>query len=273
MNYNHTIYDDLDTLEDLKTSNHTNIYLVISGEISFQKLANNYVYKKGAVFAVYDFEENFIFKRNGLISCVSINNLTYHRYSLVNCHNSLDKQQKIKMITETYIETLKAILEQDNFNSDIGVIKLINYINSLQMNLYTNLSYSTKLVKNVVEYINQNYRDHLTLSYLSKIFYVNQSYLSREFSKKMNISLTKYIKKVKIYSLARELLTNGNWESTWKNYGFSSYNTYLRDFKNIMKMSPKDFVKQDRPNNTNITIKNHQLYHLLQLLIESINKI
>ena len=37
MDYNHIIYDEGDQLENLNTPNFSNIYLVISGMIHFQK--------------------------------------------------------------------------------------------------------------------------------------------------------------------------------------------------------------------------------------------
>lgn len=249
MNYNQIIYAEYDKLDHLNTPNFSNLYLVISGVLHFQKLDSDYVFQRGNVFVVYDFEENLIIHRTGILACISINNLSYNRFSLVNREDLINKSQRSKLITETYIETLKAILKNDSFNSDIGVIKLI---------------------KNVVEYINQNYKQPLTLDILAKKFFVNNSYLSREFSKKMNISLIKYIKKVKIYSLSRELLDNGNGESTWRNYGFRSYNTYLRDFKKVMKMTPKDFIKQHTYKNENTSIEHHHLYNQLQLLLDDI---
>jgi AraC-like DNA-binding protein len=270
MNYNQIIYAEYDKLDHLNTPNFSNLYLVISGVLHFQKLDSDYVFQRGNVFVVYDFEENLIIHRTGILACISINNLSYNRFSLVNREDLINKSQRSKLITETYIETLKAILKNDSFNSDIGVIKLINYFSPTKTRLHTNLSYSNKLIKNVVEYINQNYKQPLTLDILAKKFFVNNSYLSREFSKKMNISLIKYIKKVKIYSLSRELLDNGNGESTWHNYGFRSYNTYLRDFKKVMKMTPKDFIKQHTYKNENTSIEHHHLYNQLQLLLDDI---
>lgn len=270
VNYNLVIYKQHDKLNYLNTPNFANIYLVIAGEVSFQKLTSTYTFQQGEIFIIYDFEENLIISRQSTIACISVNNITYHRFSLVYREGAADDYPPSEIITETYVETLKAILEEDFFNADIGVIKLINYLNHSKDNLYVDMSYSNKLIKNVVEYINTNYKKPLTLSYISKKFYVNSSYLSREFSKKMNISLLKYIKKVKIYSLSRELLLHGNWESTWREYGFRSYNTYLRDFKNIMHMSPKEFINQNPINQVNETIEQHELYKYLQQILDLI---
>ncbi|NWK83367.1 helix-turn-helix domain-containing protein [Staphylococcus sp. GSSP0090] len=269
MNYNLVIYKQKDKLTYLNTPNFANIYLVISGDISFQKLNSKYTFHQGEVFIVYDFEENLILSGQTTMACISVNNLTYHRFSLSYRENTSDNYPIPKVITETYIETLKAILEENYFDADIGVIKLINYLNHSKDNLYVNMSYSNKLIKDIVEYINKNYKKPLTLSCISKKFYVNSSYLSREFSRKMNISLIKYIKKVKIYSLSRELLLHGNWESTWKAYGFRSYNTYLRDFKNIMHMSPKEYVQQSTTNQVNEKIEPDELYIQLQQILDS----
>ncbi|PTE76492.1 AraC family transcriptional regulator, partial [Staphylococcus cohnii] len=53
-------------------------------------------------------------------------------------------------------------------------------------------------------------------------------------------------------------------------YGFRSYNTYLRDFKNVMQMTPKDFIKQHYSKSTNTKIEPHQLYNQLQLILDTI---
>ncbi|RIN49986.1 AraC family transcriptional regulator, partial [Staphylococcus simulans] len=61
-----------------------------------------------------------------------------------------------------------------------------------------------------------------------------------------------------------------NWESTWREYGFRSYNTYLCDFKNIMHMSPKEFINQPPTNQVNESIEQHELYKYLQQILDLI---
>ena len=56
---------------------------------------------------VYDFEENLIVHREGMLACISVNNLSYHRFTLINRENLLEKYKLSKLITETYITTLK----------------------------------------------------------------------------------------------------------------------------------------------------------------------
>lgn len=270
MNYSFNIYDDNEILTNLKTPHFVNVYFIISGILSFQKLDTNHIYHQGDIFVVYDFEETFILKKQSIIACISINNITYNRFTFIHKHSINDKQSN-QSLSEIYIETLSSIIDNDTFNSDIGVIKLINCLPPIKSDLQINLSYSNKLIKNVVDYINKNYKSTLSLSYIAKIFYVNPSYLSREFSKKMNISLIKYIKKVKIYNLSRDILANGNFQSTWRDYGFSSYNTYLRDFKHIMGVSPKVFLEQNQANNNALPSNQYQLYNKIRKYLQIIN--
>ncbi|RIM78852.1 AraC family transcriptional regulator, partial [Staphylococcus xylosus] len=125
MNYNLVIYKQHDKLDYLNTPNFANIYLVIEGKISFQKFTSTYTFQQGEIFIVYDFEENLIISRHAIISCISVNNITYHRFSLAYREGASDNYPPPKVITETYIDILKVILEEDFFNADIGVIKLI----------------------------------------------------------------------------------------------------------------------------------------------------
>lgn len=63
MNFNLVIYKQHDKLNYLNTPNFANIYLVIAGKISFQKLTATYTFQQGEFFIVYDFEENLIISK------------------------------------------------------------------------------------------------------------------------------------------------------------------------------------------------------------------
>jgi len=68
VNYNLVIYKQHDKINYLNTPNFANLYLVIAGEVSFQKLASTYTFQQGEVFIVYDFEENLIISKISEIS-------------------------------------------------------------------------------------------------------------------------------------------------------------------------------------------------------------
>lgn len=266
MNYLHQIYMSSDELDTLSTPHCVNIFLILEGQIKLNKYYEEKVYEKGQVFVVFDYEDNYIIKRNGILACISINNQSYNRFSLANRKTLFEIDNADTMIIKTYIETLKAIIEKDYFNSDIGVVKLINcvvVILTQEQQEMKNNSQSSELIKNIVQFINENYKRPLTLSSLAQVFFVNRSYLSREFSRKMNMTLMRYIKKVKIYNVSRELLENRSPDSTWREYGYASYKTFLNDFKNIMGTTPSDFLINQKYRQYTVNESDNNIYEII----------
>ncbi|MDT3959998.1 AraC family transcriptional regulator [Staphylococcus kloosii] len=266
MNYLHQIYMNSDELHTLSTPHCVNIFLILEGQIKLNKYYEEKVYEKGQAFVVFDYEDNYIIKRNGILACISINNQSYNRFSLANRKTLFEIDNADTMIIKTYIETLKAIIEKDYFNSDIGVVKLINCVAVIltqEQQEMKNNSQSSELIKNIVQFINENYKRPLTLSSLAQVFFVNRSYLSREFSRKMNMTLMRYIKKVKIYNVSRELLENRSPDSTWREYGYASYKTFLNDFKNIMGTTPSDFLINQKYRQYTVNESDNNIYEII----------
>lgn len=85
------------------------------------------------------------------------------------------------------------------------MIKLINYIRILGHPKNIS-SIKTPLIIDALQYVNENFKEKMTATDTATHFYVNTSYLSRVFSKYLNITLLKYIEKVKIYDLACDII-------------------------------------------------------------------
>lgn len=266
MNYIHKIYMHKDEIRTLNTPHCVNIFLVVEGDIQLNKYFEEKKYSKGEIFVVFDYEDNYIINRTGILACISINNQSYNRFSLANRKNLLEIENADTMIIKSYIETLKAILEKDYFNSDIGVVKLINCTVALlttKQKEIKNNSQSSELIKNIVQFINENYKRPLSLSSLAQLFFVNRSYLSREFSRKMNMTLMRYIKKVKIYNVSGELLESRSPDATWREYGYASYKTFLNDFKNIMGTTPSDFLMNQKYRQYTVNENDSNIYDIV----------
>lgn len=244
MDYEERVIDRGNVNFDLRSTNCINVYLVVDGEIYIEKLKESVVYKKGDVFSVFEYENCFCKKNDAIVVCISINKQSYRRFSFVK--SAKPKNFNNNDIVKAFVSVLKSIKEEDFFTADLYVVTLINYLN-YRVNTTSDFkgkpSQTDDLIINVVEYINSNYKNNLNLTQISSEFYVNPSYLSRQFSKKMNISLTRYIKKVRIYNVSRALVLNGSIKTSWRNFGYTNYNTYLNDFKDIMKVSPTKFIE------------------------------
>jgi len=97
----------------------------------------------------------------------------------------------------------------------------------------------------VLEYIENNYRDDLTLDVLAKAFSYNREYLSRLFNKSLNISLPQYINQVRIQNMINAV-TEGSHSSMLSlamDYGFNSLATFYRAFNDMFQTNPKTYFE------------------------------
>lgn len=96
-------------------------------------------------------------------------------------------------------------------------------------------------------YIDNNFRDHITLDTLTSLVHLNKYYFVHNFSKQYGISPINYLLDVRIDE-SKHLLANTNLSlsAISQIVGFSSPSYFSQAFKRITKMSPLDFKKKNR---------------------------
>lgn len=112
----------------------------------------------------------------------------------------------------------------------------------------------------VTTYINDYYKQCLTLSDISKHFNYTTSYLSKLFKNKLNTTFIDYYDNLRInYSLDQLLLTNSSIEEIAENNGFENSRSYVRAFQNIFKCYPSLYRKQHKKSNVNYSTEQSAL--------------
>lgn len=101
-------------------------------------------------------------------------------------------------------------------------------------------------VTKVIQYINENYNEEITLSSVSERFFISPYYFSRLFKKNTGFSFTEYINNTRIKE-AQILLQNGNTpiSDIAEAVGYKSITHFGRVFKNITGISPLSFRKNN----------------------------
>lgn len=95
----------------------------------------------------------------------------------------------------------------------------------------------------VLDYIDSNLENDLSLEFLEHHFYINRFYLTRLFKKVTNSSLHEYIQYKRI-SRAKMLLSDGyNVTEACTKSGFNDYSNFLRMFKRTVGTSPGQYLK------------------------------
>ena len=93
------------------------------------------------------------------------------------------------------------------------------------------------------EYIQSHLSDrNLSLSSMAEALGMSGSYLSRLFSKNLNINYSSYVNQVRIQASLKELLsTEDTISAISERYGFSSVRNYIYAFKKQYRMTPGEY--------------------------------
>ena len=111
-----------------------------------------------------------------------------------------------------------------------------------------NLSNSKNIdvIKNSVNYINEHYREHITLNKISEYVHLNSSYFSSLFKKETGMNLIDYINKVRI-SESKRLLKNMDYSilDVSIEVGYEDQSYYCKVFKKVTGMTPRQYKERD----------------------------
>ena len=113
------------------------------------------------------------------------------------------------------------------------------YINSLRKNTFGGT------LTNVINEININYKENLTLKSLSEKYYINSAYLGQIFRKKFNCSFKDYLNNFRIEK-ASELLrrTDDKIYEIATAVGFNSTDYFISKFVQLKGTTPLQYRKQ-----------------------------
>ncbi len=101
----------------------------------------------------------------------------------------------------------------------------------------------SKLVAEILSYIDRNYRENLTLDSLADSFFVSKYHLSHEFSKEVGIGVYRYIL-LKRLTIAKQMILDGkNATQVCYDCGFNDYTNFYRAFKAEYGISPRQIKK------------------------------
>ncbi len=148
-------------------------------------------------------------------------------------------------------EELENALASDAYGADIkinaAIAQLLVLINqSFQDTTFTPTDIMPEIVRQTMDYVESHITQEITLPKLAETFYLNSTYISRQFKKHTGLTLRSYILNRRI-ELARYYLSDGmSITDACFQSGFSDYANFIRSFTKVAGISPGRFVKQKR---------------------------
>jgi len=103
----------------------------------------------------------------------------------------------------------------------------------------------SQLIKGVIGYINEHYGEDIHLDSIAKKFWVNPSYLSRQFKEKLGMNITRFIMERRVY-VAQQLLlsTNMRVAEVAARIGYKDIPYFNVVFKRVTGVPPGEYRKQ-----------------------------
>lgn len=150
-----------------------------------------------------------------------------------------------------HMKKLEEINRQQGFANELYVeILFIEFMilltRSMQDNQLRQLhaTYDEK-IQQLIEYINNNLGDELSIEQLAQRAYLSKYYLMRKFKSDTGYSIHQYITSKRLL-LARQLLKTTEQSITEICYtcGFRDYSAFSREFKKQFKITPKEYRKK-----------------------------
>ncbi|MEK4251073.1 AraC family transcriptional regulator [Paenibacillus sp. FSL W7-1287] len=103
--------------------------------------------------------------------------------------------------------------------------------------------YDHKIVE-ILDYINKNLDEKITLNVLQQRFYVNKYYLCHIFKLNTGFTVNEYITYKKIMKASELLMTGLTALDAAHAVGYSDYSTFYKAFKGITGYSPKQYFRK-----------------------------
>ena len=158
-----------------------------------------------------------------------------------------DKLQEIFTILEKFEESCRSSGFGSTVLQDVYLAEYIVMINKAFFDDYDrpiskDISFNESINK-IVNYINENLEEDLSLEIISKKFFMSKYHLAREFKKYTGYTIHKFTQQKRLF-LAKNLLKQGiSVNFVCSMCGFNDYSNFIRAFKKTYGQPPKKYIE------------------------------
>lgn len=229
--------------------------LVISGELKietssrFYHLAENdlLVINRNQLYQVQGDEKNRV-----MILSISDGFMDNHYADYLNtrfeCYSreiDLGREEMIFAIRKLLANVMISYYRQD----ECYRIEMKSYICQMLLILIRNFKEEGSVIQKIdtadrrlwqiIDYMEKNYDQPLTLEEVAKKYFLSTSYLSRYFKQKMGMGFSRYLMNIRLKHSMKDLLyTNDSISQIAMNNGFPNSKSFSTFFKEVYKMTP-----------------------------------
>ena len=245
--------DSPENVHDSHIHEECEIYINLSGDVSFAVEDNIYPIKPGDIILTRPYEyHHCIYHSNKLhkhfwILFSSAGNehlfdAFFKRKSGNSNHLSLPPEE-----TEVLISLCHKMTENEPAESRryYNFFKLINILQNADIVANAEVNYPADTV-HAINYINRHFKDAISVSEIAKEANVSINTLERHFKETLNISPYSYIRKKRLANAARLLSEGLSVSEASSESGFPDYSNFISLFKKTYGITPLKYMKSKR---------------------------
>jgi AraC-like DNA-binding protein len=106
----------------------------------------------------------------------------------------------------------------------------------------TDIEYDERIGR-VIDYINLNLDNELSIDHISAVFYLSKYYLMHKFKEQTGYTVYQYILKKRLIKAARLIKKGAQVTETCTACGFGDYSNFERAFRKEFGLSPRNYYK------------------------------